>query len=398
MRYALLVVALAALSSLAACPTKTVMSTGKPPLGGLSDAGTVDAGTIDSPYTPMAPKGGAPCLFHADCDDGVFCNGDELCIPSDARSNRLGCVRPLPIRCLPGREDCNEGAQVCEIHCAHPDADGDGHRSTSCGGDDCDDNDASRYPGNAEFCDSAGHDDDCDPMTLGPMRDNYGDLDHDGFVSTACCNTQPDGSLLCGSDCDDTRPTVNAAAVESCNGFDDNCDGMIDNGVTQRMYVDHDGDGWGTGAASDQCPGTAGYATVAGDCNDDVSAVSPGQVEVCNGIDDDCDGMVDEGLIVTLYPDADEDGYGAPASSMKGCPGTEGYSELGDDCDDTNPAIVPGTIVCVGGQASPNQIKTCESVAVDGGVPAGGTGTFATGSCAGSQACHAQPNGTGVCF
>src|SRR5512143_1962870 len=53
------------------------------------------------------------------------------------------------------------------------DADGDGHGAISCGGDDCDDADANRYPGNAEVCDAAGVDDDCDPATLGP------DADHD---------------------------------------------------------------------------------------------------------------------------------------------------------------------------------------------------------------------------
>ena len=77
------------------------------------------------------------------------------------------------------------------------DSDGDGHRAASCGGDDCDDTDPHAYPGNPETCDAAGHDEDCDPATLGP------DADHDGLPATTCCDTQPGGALLCGTDCDD---------------------------------------------------------------------------------------------------------------------------------------------------------------------------------------------------
>src|SRR4051794_32766960 len=66
-------------------------------------------------------------------------------------------------------------------NCANPDGDGDGHRAIACGGDDCDDADSNRYPGRAEVCDPANHDEDCDPATFGVL-----DSDHDNYTDVAC--------------------------------------------------------------------------------------------------------------------------------------------------------------------------------------------------------------------
>jgi len=73
-------------------------------------------------------------------------------------------------------------AQTC------PDADGDGRRSAACGGDDCDDHDAGRFPGNVEVCDADQHDEDCDPATFG-----FRDEDQDGVVDARCCNLDQAG-------------------------------------------------------------------------------------------------------------------------------------------------------------------------------------------------------------
>jgi len=65
-------------------------------------------------------------------------------------------------------------------------ADGDGRDSIACGGDDCDDNDRNRYPGNAEVCDAEDHDEDCDATTFGNR-----DVDGDGHIDALCGNWGP---------------------------------------------------------------------------------------------------------------------------------------------------------------------------------------------------------------
>jgi hypothetical protein len=88
---------------------------------------------------------------------------------------------------------------------ANWDADGDGHISIECeGGDDCDDADGSRFPGNPEVCDAYGHDEDCNSATYGTT-----DADGDGFIDQNCFNYNASGTVIGGFDCDDTNPVIN---------------------------------------------------------------------------------------------------------------------------------------------------------------------------------------------
>lgn len=103
------------------------------------------------------------------------------------------------------------------------DADGDGHDAVAAGGDDCDDSDPSRFPGNAEIADEDFHDEDCDPTTFGER-----DRDGDGFTDAAVCNRAPSGTLHCGRDCDDTNAAVHPTQLDVCNHRDDDCDGNRD--------------------------------------------------------------------------------------------------------------------------------------------------------------------------
>jgi len=144
---------------------------------------------------------------------------------------------------------------------------------------DCNDNNASIHPGATEVCD--GVDQDCD----GIRDDGFPDGDADGWAS-------------CGGDCNDANASVNPGRTEVCNGIDDNCAGGIDEGF------DADSDG---------------FTSCGGDCNDANAAVHPGVTEVCNGIDDNCAGGIDEGF--------DVDG--------------DGFTTCGGDCNDGNPAIRP---------------------------------------------------------
>lgn len=100
------------------------------------------------------------------------------------------------------------------------DVDGDGSHALEWGGDDCDDNDPNRYPGNAEVDDTLGHDEDCDLSTIGDT-----DRDGDGFIDFRAFNV---GGAR-GTDCDDTRPWINPHEAEIADsGFDEDCDGAID--------------------------------------------------------------------------------------------------------------------------------------------------------------------------
>jgi len=175
-------------------------------------------------------------------------------------------------------EVCDPAVGRCVDPCPVPrDADGDGRDSIECGGDDCDDNDRNRFPGNVEVCDAENKDEDCDPSTFGDR-----DVDGDGFVDRACCNFQPNGSMLCGTDCNDQDPRQNPGLAEVCDGLDNDCNGAVDDGVMVTLYADNDQDGHGAGPGVQRCPGTPGYSTLGNDCDDTSAGLKPGAFR-CTG-------------------------------------------------------------------------------------------------------------------
>ncbi|MDO7170808.1 CARDB domain-containing protein [Mariniflexile sp. AS56] len=209
---------------------------------------------------------------------------------------------------------------------------------------DCDDTNPNISP-NATEVPYDGIDNDCNPSTLdddldedgfvlaNDCNDNddsvdatttyYVDSDGDGYGTTAeaiCSATVPNGYAEVSGDCDDTNAQINPGATEvSYDGVDNDCnpetrdddldadgfdlandcndaDGTV-NTVT-IYYVDTDGDGYGRTAEA-ICSATVpnGYAEVAGDCDDTNAGVNPGATEVVDGIDNNCDGIIDEGVI-----------------------------------------------------------------------------------------------------
>lgn len=142
----------------------------------------------------------------------------------------------------------------------------------------------------------------------------YQDADRDGvgtsgrdFTRVACAMPQGHWARV-GGDCDDTLAHVLPGAEDDCDGFDNNCNGEYDEGapMRRRFYRDADGDSFGdaTDPGTLSCLAPPGSpATNADDCNDNTPTRSPNATEVCNGIDDDCDGQVDDGpLLDALTP------------------------------------------------------------------------------------------------
>lgn len=218
-----------------------------------------------------------PCNSNADCDDGLFCNGAEVCVNSTCQAGTApDCADSLA--CTEDR--CSEELRLCQHRTV--DADGDGQGDAKCLdargvplGTDCDDHDANTFPGNRETCDA--HDEDCDVETIGTT-----DVDGDGYVSSACSNPLADGGVHRGLDCDDAQGGIHPGQLEQCNAMDDDCDGEIDEDVTSTRYpdLDHDGYGAGTGVLGCPSPATSAFGT---DCDDSNPAINPGAVECVTG-------------------------------------------------------------------------------------------------------------------
>ncbi|AKF02985.1 MopE-related protein [Sandaracinus amylolyticus] len=341
------------------------------------------------PADPPGDDGGSQrtCERDLDCADDLFCNGAERCAPDDPDADERGCAPATSERCEE-TQACDEDDDACRSDCAvAPDADGDGAEAIECGGDDCDDAERRAFPGNVELCDPEGLDEDCDPTTLGP------DGDVDGFVRATCCNLQRDGSLRCGDDCDDANREVSPDAPEVCGPRDDDCDTRVDEMLSGAFHADCDGDMFGgaTGEMVLGCapppvvPASCGSAPLArwsdndDDCDDARAGRNPGNPEVCNGIDDDCDLRTDEGFEDASYhPDCDGDGHGAAGGETSaGCtpppvlPASCGSAPsarwaLGvDDCDDARAAVYPGAVEVCGNTIDDD----CDTRTDEGGTP-----------------------------
>ncbi len=247
-----------------------------------SDAGVTPAGAIEASLA-AGELGDDPLL--ADPDPArlawqlvtvAVIDADDRDADADGVSARCGDCDDADAGVLPGAvEACDGEDGDCSGSAAdEADADGDGWRLCDA---DCDDADAAAWPGASEACD--GIDQDCDGSAAGEE-----DADADGI-------------RVCDADCDDTDPAVGSEAY----------------------YADADGDGFGDPAIpATTCPAPAGYVADATDCDDADATVYTGAAEACDGVDDDCDGEVDEGW------DADGDGW----------PSCE-------DCDDADPDVRP---------------------------------------------------------
>ena len=163
------------------------------------------------------------------------------------------------------------------------------------------------------------------------------DEDGDGF-------TENEG------DCNDSNDQIYPGQSETCDGLDQDCDGVVDEDSTDDVpwYGDNDGDGQGDNSdVVMACAPPAGYVAAFGDCDDDNADVHSGAQESCDGTDHDCDTLVYEPSsqdATTYYTDLDEDGYGATTTSIPACSLPEGYVDVSGDCNDAEPSIHPEAI------------------------------------------------------
>jgi hypothetical protein len=271
----------------------------------------------------------------AGCDDGLYCNGVEVC--DTARGICNAGTMPCP-------GGCDETSDVCD--CGQADFDGDGADAIACGGDDCDDADPSRRPGLPESCDTEHVDEDCNPNTFGER-----DGDRDTYFDARCCN-----GATCGDDCNDAIATVHPGEADSCDGLDNDCDDNVDESPSVVYYRDADGDLHG--AMGDPgmrmcAPSGEHTALTAGDCDDTNPELHPAangtcaacpafrRAEQCDGLDDDCDGFID-GAAAACAPIAN-----GTASCMSGsCMITScdtGYHLCGDACASNGSVDTCGT-------------------------------------------------------
>ena len=281
---------------------------------------------------------------------------------------------------------------------------------------DCDDNDPNVNPDTAEIQDNI--DNDCDGIVDEvEIPDNHEDEDNDGYYAYHLYIDQdqdgygttpltliesgnkileekdtPKGYSLNQKDCDDNNSNINPGTTEIDDGVDNDCDGRVDeapeipdNAIDEdldgyyefSLYPDNDNDGFGQNGATivviksstiirQESDTPANYSLNNTDCNDNDDTVNPNAVEVNDGIDNDCDGIID-GVEVpdnhidedqngfydyNLYTDADNDGYGDAAEGttliqhsnpiLQESDTPTGHSLNNNDCDDSNGSINPG--------------------------------------------------------
>ncbi len=344
--------------------------------------------------------------WYADADDDGF--GDpaaltEACeAPTGHVANDSDCD-DTDARYNPGaiETDCTDPADYnCDGSVGYTDADGDGF--AAC--EECDDADADVNPDGIEVCNDV--DDDCNGLADGddPNLEGgstwYADADSDGYGGTQFqvvdC-TAPLGYVANSDDCDDLNADSYPSAVEICDDADNDCDGSVDEGVGLTWYADADGDGYGdANATAAACTMPAGYSANGDDCDDNTAATSPAAYEICDGLDNNCDGTIDEAGALnasTWYLDGDSDGYGSSANSTTACSAPSGYVADGTDCNDADGAVSPGASETCDGIDNDCDGVTDESDATDATTWYADLDGDGYGNAASSTQSCSQPSG-----
>jgi hypothetical protein len=303
---------------------------------------------------------------------GAATHESDVACMQDADEDGWADERPANPEVTPGR-DCDdistwarytfpgsaalEGSEECT-----KDHDGDGYgddHPSAAGvvpGQDCGDSctyGSQTYPGAA---------------TLEPEGACMTDHDGDGYG-----DAEPDdGWVEAGQDCDDDDAGINPDGEEVCDEADNNCDGTFNEGMNFLAWIDDDGDGYGDREQPVlACSLGSGVVDDDTDCDDMHSDVYPDAPELCDGLDNDCDGATDEETAeVVMYEDADGDGYGNPGVTTMSCTTVSGYVTVGGDCDDRQASVNPGAteVACSGLDEDCDGVEDCDDLSGSAGI------------------------------
>ena len=227
------------------------------------------------------------------------------------------------------------------------DIDGDGYPEEITPIMDCGESSAAIYPNAPELED--GLDNDCN----GIVDDGFGqdwfiDNDDDGFGEAGTsikAASQPPGYVDNDLDCDDSNSAINPNAVELDDGVDNDCNGLVDDGL-KTWFIDADGDGFGNPDIALSVLAVnqpAGYVADNNDCDDDSDTTYPGAEDIIgDGIDQDCDGVIDQGA-VQWWPDRDADNFGDFFTEpLWAILQPSGHVDNNGDCNDYDDSVYVG--------------------------------------------------------
>jgi hypothetical protein len=345
------------------------------------DGFTIDEGDCDD-FDPEIYPGAVEILDELDNDcDGEIDEGFDLSdLDGDGISVAYGdcddndaTVFPDATELIDGIDNDCDGELIFE----EIDHDGDGYipgiidpesgwkgDPNVIGGDDWDDENPNIHPNAIDICD--GIDNDLD-----------GEVDED-------CDSDGDGYTRNDGDCNNDDPLIHPGATELINGIDDNCDGQL-----SPNEKDYDGDGYISGVFDENTWQGSNDVIGGNDCNDEDININPSAEELINGIDDNCDGLLDPDEM-----DNDGDNYIPGEYNQStiwlGSPTIHG----GGDCDDNNSEINPGVPELINGiddncdgQLNPDEIDNDG----DGYIPGifdSDTGWLGSASVIGDNDCN----------
>ncbi len=291
-----------------------------------------------------------------DCDDNradVFPGRSEDCSSTDVNCDGDPYADALGADAWYADDDGDGvGGVFLEESCVGPEG------SVAYDGD-CDDDDPSVHPDADEYCDEI--DSDCDGQVAEDdsvdatawYYDGDGDGVGDGTQRWSC--EQPDWYVAIDGDCDPSNADTYPGAPECDDREDNDCDDLIDEGTLVEPTTwtrDDDDDGWARegGSTIERCQDPRNYAADVGDCDDSEPDAYPGNVEVCDNIDNNCDGLIDDAdpevdasTFTEWTVDGDGDGYGdEDAEPTVACRGPWDSVDDATDCDDGDPGRFPG--------------------------------------------------------